>query len=153
MTDARLAMLREMIFHLEQAGGTVTVVEGKGDAVVEETERALDLEFPPLVRQFYRSFEYLQIGATEFVWIRDMQETVRRNRKRYPWVPHHYLPVLDDGVGGYFYVICQLSGETPDETVGTVVQNPAGINGLFEFVSPNFLDFVVDKVKQELEEL
>jgi hypothetical protein len=82
-----------------------------------------------------------------------MQETVRRNRTRYPWVPEYYLPVLDDGVGGYFYVICLCSSESPGKAVGTVVQNTAGADGLFEFVSPNILDFVMDKVKGELEEL
>jgi hypothetical protein len=141
---------------LKQAGGTVEVVLRRPDAPrVEDVEKALGLVFPSDVRQFYDRFEYVQIGGKEIEWIRNLVALTTQIRTRTN-TPHSYLPIEDDGLGGYYHVVCASDLAVEDTTLrsgetGAVVRNTAGVPDLVELVAPRFFDFVIDQIEQELD--
>jgi hypothetical protein len=147
-----LGALQELISRARASGLDVNVVEGKGDAAVGELEEQLRLRFPGALRSFYGTYEYLQVGTQEFVWLKDMTTTLEEVHARHPDLPRHYLPVLADGFGGHYYVVCVERGQAQSLRFGAVVYNPAGAAGVFETVSPDVLDFVASKVNAEIEE-
>ena len=147
-----LEALHELVARARAAGVDVSIVEGKGDAPVRELEDQLGVRCPESLKRFYAAYEYLQVGTHEFVWLKDMTVTVGGLRARHPDLPKHYLPVLADGFGGWYYVVCVEQNQAPFHGFGTVVYNPAGTAGVFETVSPDVLHFVSDKVVAAIDE-
>jgi len=144
-----LSALQDMLARLRQAGGMIEIVEAKNTSLIEQVTRALNLDFPQSLRAFYGVYEYLQVGSNEFVWLGDMLETVQRIRSRYPRIPTHYLPVLSDDMGGYYYVICRERAQPAAEAYASVIYNPAGFPGLYEISYPDFLDLVAAMIQEE----
>jgi hypothetical protein len=145
--------LKKRITQLEQAGGTVSLVEAVDPSIVEDVERQLYLDFPESVKSFYNAYEYLQIGIHEFIWVRNLVDEVNRIHTRLPGNPINYLPMLSDGVGGHYYVICKQPDQSPPTDYGIVVYNPAGFPSIYEFCSADFLGFVNSYILAELDEL
>jgi len=148
-----LVTLKKMILNLYQAGGNVSFVECKDAQLVNEVEARLNLQFPESIKSFYKAYEYLQVSVHEFVWMRDMLDMVNRIHARYPNIPKNYLPILSDGLGGYYYVVCAEQEKPYPFNFGMVLHNPAGSQGIYELRNTDFLDFVASKVTAELDEL
>jgi hypothetical protein len=112
-------------------------------AVVEDTERLLSLEFPGTLQQFYTLFEFLQLGPFEFVWIRTLPQIAAKLRSRWH-MALNYLPILADGMGGYYCVVCAERGGSHPENFGVVVH--AASRDLIEFMCLDFMEFVESRV-------
>lgn len=148
-----IATLKELVSSLQEASKLVCLVEAQDESLVDEVERELNLQFPESVKSFYRTYEYLQLGVKEFIWIKVMQNTIRRDRASQTHVPENYLPVLSDGMGGYYYVVCARQGEPPPPDFGKVIYNPAGEPGIYETAADDFLDFVAMNVRAKLDDV
>lgn len=145
--------LKEVIRRYEQSGGTLETVDCNDVSLVDQVEESLQLQFPEGVKAFYRVYEYIAVGIYEFIWFRNLPILLPRIHSRYLEIPKNYLPVLDDEVGGYYYVVCAEKGEPKPSDFGTVIYNPGGAHEVMEFCSFNFLDFVISKIEEQLEAL
>jgi hypothetical protein len=147
-----LSELQVAIRLLGQAGGTVRERPAMDQAMVDRAEDGLGLRFPEAVKAFYRLYECLQVGADEFVWVRLLPDLLARIRVRDD-VPRHYLPVLPDGMGGYYYVVCaERNGPTPAD-FGSVFHDPEGGRTPPEFCTRDFLEFAASRVERALAEV
>jgi hypothetical protein len=138
---------------MERLGGTVEVVECEDGSLVERIQDSLHLQFPQSIKSFYAIYEYLQVDIHEFTWIRSFEEVIGRLRSRHPEIPSNYLPVLDDGVGGHYYVVCSDGGRESPRDFGAVIYNPAGVLNVMEFTSSDFIDFVTSRVEDGLDDI
>ena len=136
---------------LKNQGGTVLFRSAEKEDILRDVETELNLHLPDEVHDFYAKYEYLQIGAREIEWVRNLISRSKRIYNRRPDIPHHYLPVQSDGMGGYYFIICS-KGEIPKpRRFGQVDYNPAGVSGFFEPYASSFLEFIASQIKEESE--
>lgn len=144
--------LQQLLQDLEQTGGTVCKVICEDPSMVEQMENLFGLGLPESVKSFYEMYEYLQVGTYEFVWIKVFPDLIKRIREQGN-VPHNYLPILPDGMGGYYYVACAEKNKPRPEEFGFVVHHFGGAQDVFEFCNSDFLGFVASRVEKELREV
>lgn len=143
--------LREMLRRLEETGGIVNILPCQEPSLINRVEHDLRLHFPESIRIFYRDYEYLQVGIYEFIWLKNLKETALSLCQA--GIPPNYLPVLDDGMGRYYYVVCSEQGTSQPSDFGVVLHHIQQFPNIFEFCSSDFIDFVISRVERELEEL
>jgi hypothetical protein len=137
-----LSTLQRAISNLGRSGVTVRERQCQDPSAVHSTQQILGFEFPHSVRQFYAYYEFLQIGPYEFVWIRTLPDLVAKLRARFG-IPTNYLPVLPDGMGGYYYVVCAEKNRPNPENIGAVVYSPSGRSDSVEFRYSDFFDLIL----------
>src|SRR6266545_183254 len=145
--------LEQLLDELERSGGTVRKVITTEPAAVVKMEQLLRLKFPESVRSFYSLYEYLQVGSYEFVWAKTLPDLVNRVRAQHPDLPNHCLPVLVDGMGGYYYVVCAEMYNSRPRDFGFVVHHTGAPATPFELSSTDFLEFVASRVERAINEL
>ena len=138
--------LQEKISYLKENGVTVSEVPCKDPHLLQSLERMFGIELPEPVRQFYSHYEYLQIGPFEFTWARNLPELVPKLRREFH-IPKNYLPILWDGMGGYYHAVCAEAGALRPENYGSVVQRPAVSGKTVEFDCGEFLEFVLSRAE------
>lgn len=143
--------LREVIQNLEERGGVVNALPCQEPLLIKQLEHDLRLHFPESIRLFYRDYEYLQVGVYEFIWIKNLKDTTLNLRQA--GIPVNHLPVIDDGMGRYYYVVCSEQGTSQPSDFGAVLHHIQQFPNIFEFCSSDFIDFVISRVARELEEL
>ena len=136
---------------LKNHGGSVLFRSAEGENLLKDVETALSLRIPDEVHEFYALYEYLQIGAREIEWVRNLISRSKRIYDRRPDIPHHYLPVQSDGMGGYYFIICSGGEIQNPHRFGQIDYNPAGVRGLFEPFASSFLEFLALQIREEHE--
>src|SRR5689334_6898078 len=112
--------VQEAISQLKQQGVTVQEVLCTDTSQTKSLEKTLSIEFAPPIREFYSHYEYLQVGPYEFEWTRNLPNLVERLRRQ-PDIPWNYLPILSDGMGGYYYAVCAEANTFRPANFGKVV--------------------------------
>lgn len=138
-------IVEEAISQLKQTGGTVHEVLCQDPSQPENLEKKLGMELPASVRAFYSRYEYLQVGPYEFIWARNLPDLVERLRHQFE-IPESYLPVLSDGMGGYYYVGCSEETASHPENFGKVVHRPTGTANTVEIRCGEFFEFVLSRI-------
>jgi hypothetical protein len=138
--------VQEAVSQLKQTGGTVQEVLCTNPSQAENLERILGMEFPSSVREFYSRYEYLQVGPYEFEWARNLPDLVANMRKQMA-IPRTYLPILADGMGGYYYVICSEVNVARPGIFGNVVHRPTGTSKPVDTHCGEFFEFVLARVE------
>ena len=144
--------LQQLLSELERIGGVVRKVSCKDPSTADRTEDLLGLEFPESVKAFYTMYEYLQVGTYEFVWITILSDLIKKVQGQGN-VPNNYLPILPDGMGGHYYVVCAEKNKSRPQDFGVVVHHIGGPENVFEFCDSDFLDFVASHVERVLAEV
>jgi len=111
----------------------------------DNLEKTLGMELPASVRAFYSHYEYLQVGPYEFVWARNLPDLVERLRNQLE-IPKSYLPILSDGMGGYYNVVCSEVNASRPGNFGSVVHRPTGTAKIVEINCGEFFEFVLSRI-------
>ena len=109
---------------LEAKGGTVRILRAEEAAGIDELDHLLGLQLPTHLKDFYGEFAALQVGTDEFLWKKRLPELYKRLRTRQTWIPSNFLPILLDGVGGYYWVVCAEANLPMPPKFGWVIHNP-----------------------------
>lgn len=144
-----LIKIQKSLNLFEKNGGTVLFKKTEDPKIVFEIEKSLGLNFPYELREFYRQYEYLQIGGVEIEWIKNLSSILSKLRKSRNDIPLNYLPIQNDGMGGYYYIVCTLVGEIEPENIGQILYNPLGKEHYFEFCCKSFFSFIIKQIELE----
>jgi hypothetical protein len=136
--------VQDEISKLKHRGITVNEVLCTEPSGPDDLEKTLQIHLPASVRQFYSHYEYLQVGPYEFEWVRNLPGLVSRLRRQLH-VPMTHLPILSDGMGGYYYVVCSEVNAPRPDNFGRAVHRPTGTADQLEIDCGDFLEFVLSR--------
>jgi len=142
--------VQEAISQLKQTGATVEETLCDDPPQVANLEKTLGLEFPDSLREFYSYYDYLQVGPYEFEWVRNLPDLVDKVRKTLQ-VPENYVPILWDGMGGYYYVVCSTREGGRPGNFGEVVYRPRGSPKPVESDCGQLFEFLVSRIENAKE--
>ena len=148
-----LQPLRESLKRFRERGGTVEYRPADSPSLIGDVEEQLLIDFPPELRQFYAEFEYLQIGATEVIWLMNLPRVFEAIRRHLPHVPEFYIPIMEDGVGGYYFVVGSIRGTDLPPEYGRVYRNPAGVPDVMEPAGAGLFALLEQVVRTETDRL
>lgn len=130
------------------AGGTVDI-EPAADAERIETVVAdgLGLELPPEVSEFFRRFEYIDIGPDEMIPCGRLGEQYAALQDRYPQLPPTYLPIVADDIGGVYVVVCRKPPKPACSEFGSVLYVVASRSPEVDYRAGNLVQFLRNRVE------
>lgn len=143
-----------LISRARDGGLTVLLRPDGGHGYLDDFVAETGLTHPDELVDFYAHYEAMQLGTSEFVWSKLLLRRYREAQARHPWLDNRCVPILGDGFGGNYYVVCKteaIKGPAPAEA-GTVVYNPGGAAGVLEPVAPGFMAFLALLVERMLHE-
>ena len=82
-----------------------------------------------------------------FTWIHTLGDTLAAIRSSSRRIPEHYIPILEDGRGGYYYVACQKREAIEPDDLGRVYYNPGDEPELLEYQAADFFAFAIARAK------
>lgn len=97
----------------------------------------------------YSAFEYLQIGSDELTWIRNLSATYRRVRLKSPFIPANYIPIMEDGMGGNYFVAGKGVDLPKPDASESVYYNPGDTPDRLEHVGTSFYNFLMNRIEMQ----
>lgn len=140
--------IRIKLNEFESAGGIVRSRPAGGAAVANEIQRELSIGFPRELEEFYSTYEYLQIGSDELTWVRSLPAVYERIRLRSPFIPSNYIPIMEDGMGGNYFVAGILANPSGESSQG-VYYNPGDTPDRLEPIDASFYRFLVNRIEMQ----
>ena len=74
---------------------------------------ALGLIFPKDLADFHSTMSYLRIGGDECFPLEQLGDIAQRLRNGKPRIRNNWIPLLDDGMGGYYFVVAPRRSKQP----------------------------------------
>jgi hypothetical protein len=154
MATEKLTALITAIRSFQDAGGSVDLIARSQALDLVDIEEALSVRFPESLSEFYTAIEYLRIGGDEFVVAGNLVETTSRLRDSELGLRQQCIPILDDGMGGHYCVICsKRKPRAPKGDVGNVIFWSMEDPSAEEFKASDVFDFIQRLIRRRLDDL
>jgi hypothetical protein len=137
--------IADALTRLKSKGGRYAALPCEDPQPVLSVQDGLGIVFPESFVKFYQCYRYLQFRSDEFMQLdylvssyQARQEGTRRKQCLFP--------VLEDGMGGWWYVVCAYTGKKEPSDFGCVMYNPGCERDALEYASSDFIKFVISRI-------
>lgn len=148
-----LNRLEEAVTAFTIAGGVAEFRERKDILSFEQFIDGIQLMLPEELREFLTKYDWLFLGPDETLTLDKIFAAMDYNRESRRDIPTHYLPIMEDQSGGFYYVVCQQVGKQAPPDFGKVMLNPGSHPRELEFKSSDFESFLISRLQFWSEDL
>lgn len=135
-----IASLKSELKKLTKEGIVVRTLANNRPESLAEIEGAFSIVLPDSFKALYGEFACIQIGSTEFNSIRELGGAIERTRES--GLAKNLVPVMADGLGGTYYVVCAIQKRKPPSDFGSVVFTEVGVAGEPEWAASDIFGLV-----------
>lgn len=110
----------------------------------------MQVVLPESLKAFWDRYYYVAFGGYEFTTVEQLADRMTWGEGWRPSIPRNYLPILDDGGGGHYFVVAAKTGKPKPDEWGNVVFVSHEDPGTFNWVAGDFLDFAISVVRKRM---
>jgi hypothetical protein len=139
--------IADTLARLKSKGGRFAALPCEDPLLVLSAQDGLGIVFPESFVTFYQCYPYLQVRSDEFMQIDYLVSSYQARQQR-TRQKQCLFPVLEDGMGGWWYVVCTYVGKKEPSDFGCVMYNPGCEGDALEYASSEFIKFVISRIEK-----